>query len=92
MASDPQDRYHDNQHMIEEEKEEDNSFNLDEGDQLRGGRQTEVCTGRPRADSLVNNIRKYEKAHPRHRNLNDSRENDFDGFGDEIEGVRDSIE
>lgn len=35
---------------------------------------------RDRSDSLRKNIKKYEKTH---KNLNDSRENDFDGFDDD---------
>ena len=37
-------------------------------------------TKRDRSDSLRKNINKYEKTH---KNLNDSRENDFDGFDDD---------
>lgn len=38
--------------------------------------------GRDRSDSLKKNIKKYEQS--RKKNLNDSRENDFEGF-DELE-------
>ena len=36
---------------------------------------------RDRTDSIKKNILKYEKSRP--KNLNDSRENDFEGFDDD---------
>jgi hypothetical protein len=41
---------------------------------------------RDRSNSLRKNIKTYERLSKKlHRNLNDSRENDFDGFEDELE-------